>query len=135
MVMDSFKVLLVDDEEDFVTALAERLQLRGIETQIATDGQTALTLIESSPPQVVVLDVMMPGLGGGDVLKRMKADYPHIPVILLTGHTSIEAGTAGMQQGAFDYLVKPVDIQELIAKMEKAVKTFWRDPEPSGKRT
>jgi DNA-binding response OmpR family regulator len=131
--MDSFKVLLVDDEEDFVTALAERLQLRGIDAQVATDGETALMLIAAAPPQVVILDVMMPGLGGGDVLKRMKADYPQIPVILLTGNTSMEAGPAGMQQGAFDYLVKPVDIHELIAKMEKAIKPMTGYPKQSGK--
>ena len=121
--MDSLKVLLVDDEEDFVTTLAERLQLRGIEAQIATDGETALTLIETAPPQVVVLDVMMPGLGGADVLKRIKARHPQIPVILLTGHGSIREGTDGLRQGAYDYLVKPIDIEELISKMQDAFKS------------
>lgn len=121
--MDSLKVLLVDDEEDFVTTLAERLQLRGIEAQIATDGETALTLIETVPPQVVVLDVMMPGLGGADVLKRIKARHPKIPVILLTGHGSIREGTDGLRQGAYDYLVKPIDIEELISKMQDAFKS------------
>jgi len=121
--MDSLKVLLVDDEEDFVTTLAERLQLRGIEAQIATDGETALTLIETAPPQVVVLDVMMPGLGGADVLKRIKARHPQIPVILLTGHGSIREGTDGLRQGAYDYLVKPIDIEELIGKMQDAFKS------------
>ena len=120
--MKSMKVLLVDDEEDFVTALAERLQLRGIEAQIATDGETALTLIETAPPQVVVLDVMMPGLGGADVLKRIKAQHPKIPVILLTGHGSIREGMDGLRQGAYDYLVKPIDIEELIGKMQDAFK-------------
>ena len=121
--MDSLKVLLVDDEEDFVTALAERLQLRGIEVQIATDGETALSLIEKSPPQVVVLDVMMPGLGGADVLKGIKARHPQIPVILLTGHGSIREGTDGLRQGAYAYLVKPIDIEELISKMQDASKS------------
>ena len=122
--MKSMKVLLVDDEEDFVTALAERLQLRGIEAQIATDGETALALIETSPPpQVVVLDVMRPGLGGADVLKRIKARHPQIPVILLTGHGSIREGTDGLRQGAYDYLVKPIDIEELISKMQDAFKS------------
>ncbi len=121
--MDSLKVLLVDDEEDFVTTLAERLQMRGIEAQIATNGETALSLIETSPPQVVVLDVMMPGLGGADVLKRIKARHPQIPVILLTGHGSIREGTDGLRQGAYDYLVKPIDIEELISKMQDALKS------------
>jgi len=121
--MTSLKVLLVDDEEDFVTALAERLQLRGIDVQIATDGETALTVIDASPPQVVVLDVMMPGLGGAEVLKRIKTKRPHIPVILLTGLGSDREGTDGLKQGAFDYLVKPIDIEELISKMQDAVKS------------
>ena len=115
------KILLVDDEEEFVTALAERLQLRGIEVQTATDGKTALALMETSPPQVVVLDIMMPGLGGGDVLKRIKATHPQIPVILLTGHGSIREGADGLSQGAYDYLVKPIDIEDLIAIMHDAV--------------
>ena len=121
--MDSLKVLLVDDEEDFVTALAERLRLRGLEVQVATDGETALTMIDASPPQVVVLDVLMPGLGGADVLKRIKAKHPQIPVILLTGHGSIREGTDGLRQGAYDYLVKPIDIEELINKMKDAFKS------------
>jgi DNA-binding NtrC family response regulator len=120
--MDSLHVLLVDDEDDFVTTLAERLQLRGIETQIATDGETALALIEISPPQIVVLDVMMPGLGGADVLKRLQAKHPHIPVILLSGHGSVREGESSLRQGAYDYLIKPINIEELISKMQNAVK-------------
>lgn len=119
--MGALKVLLVDDEEEFVTTLAERFQLRGIDAQIATDGESALQLIGTSPPQVVVLDVMMPGLGGADVLQRIKVTHPQIPVILLTGHGSIREGTDGMIQGAFDYLVKPIDIDELITKIRDAL--------------
>ena len=121
--MGALKVLLVDDEEDFVSALAERLQLRGIDVQTATDGETAMQIIEASPPQVVVLDVMMPGLGGMDVLQRIKLKRPRLPVILLTGHGSVQAGSDGMNQGAFDYLVKPVDIDELIQKMRDALES------------
>jgi DNA-binding NtrC family response regulator len=121
--MNLLKVLLVDDEEDFVTALAERLELRGIETQIATDGETALALIETSLPHVVVLDVLMPGLGGAQVLKRIKANHPQIPVILLTGHGSIREGTDNLHENAYDYLVKPIDIEELIGKMQDACKS------------
>ena len=119
--MKDMKVLLVDDEEDFVAALAERLQLRGIDAQIATDGERALQLIDASPPQVVVLDVMMPGLGGADVLRRIKATHPQIPVILLSGHGSIQDEAIEMKESAFDYLVKPIDIGELIAKMQDAL--------------
>ena len=115
------KVLLVDDEEDFVSALAERLQLRGVDVQIALDGESALSMIETHLPDVVVLDVMMPGLGGADVLQRIQARHPEIPVLLLTGHGSITSDSTGIKQGAFDYLVKPIDINELIAKMEHAL--------------
>jgi len=120
--MVALKVLLVDDEKDFVEALAERLQLRGIDAKTATDGESALRLIDSSPPQVVVLDVMMPGLGGADVLGRIKATHPQIPVILLTGHGSIHEESAYMKESAFDYLVKPIDINELITKIRDALK-------------
>ena len=120
--MGALKVLLVDDEKDFVEALAERLQLRGIDAKTATDGESALRLIDSSPPQVVVLDVMMPGLGGADVLGRIKATHPQIPVILLTGHGSIHEESAYMKESAFDYLVKPIDINELITKIRDALK-------------
>ena len=76
------KVLLVDDEEDFVSALAERLQLRGMDVQFTLDGESALSLIETCLPDVVVLDVMMPGLSGADVLQRIQARHPKMPVLL-----------------------------------------------------
>lgn len=122
--MGLLKVLLIDDEEEFVTALAERLELRGMAVETATNGETGLSMIDASPPQVVVLDVLMPGLGGADVLKRIKAKYPQIPVILLTGHSSVREGANGLRQGAYDYLIKPIDIEELIDKMQDACKSL-----------
>ena len=119
--MNNMKILLVDDEEEFVTTLAERLELRGLQAQAATDGETALALIETDPPKIVILDVMMPGLGGLEVLKRIKAQHPQIPVILLTGRGSTKEGIEGMQLGAVDYLMKPIDITELIKKMQQAI--------------
>ena len=121
--MNTWTVLLVDDEEDFVTTLAERLELRGIQTRIATDGESALQSIAVSLPQLVVLDIMMPGLGGVDVLQRIKATHPRIPVILLTGLGSKREGEEGLRLGAFDYLMKPLDIEVLIEKMQDALKT------------
>jgi len=118
--MDKFKVLLVDDEEEFVTTLAERLQLREIETVIATDGDDALRAISTERLPVVVLDVMMPGIGGLDVLQQIKRSYPQIQVILLTGRGSTNDGIKGMRLGAFDYMMKPVKIEELIKKMNEA---------------
>ena len=120
--MLQLKILLVDDEQEFVTTLAERLELRGMHVEIATDGEMALSIIETDPPQVVALDVMMPGLSGMEVLERIKAIDPKIQVILLTGHGATKDGIKGMQLGAFDYLIKPVDIDELIEKLNEAAK-------------
>ena len=122
--MDDYRVLIVDDEEELVTTIAERLQIRGIHAEIATDGETALKMIEENPPQVVVLDVMMPGIGGIEVLKRMKAQNLQIPVILLTGYGSTEQGMEGMREGAFDYLMKPCDLNILISKIQEAVQNL-----------
>jgi DNA-binding response OmpR family regulator len=120
--MDSMKILLVDDEREFVTTLAERLELRNMKVSIAMDGESALAFVENDPPQVVVLDVMMPGLGGLEVLEKIKAMDSKIQVILLTGHGATKDGIRGMQLGAFDYLIKPIDIDELIKKLNEAVK-------------
>jgi len=114
------KVLLVDDEVEFVRTLAERLQIRGIQALVAVDGAEALQVVEEQKPPIVVLDVMMPGMGGIDVLQRLKENHPDIQVILLTGHGSTKEGVRGMQLGAFDYLMKPVHIEELIKKMDEA---------------
>ena len=122
--MDEYRVLIVDDEEELATTIAERLQIRGIQAQTATDGETALKMIEANPPQVVVLDVMMPGMGGIEVLQRMNAQNLKIPVILLTGYGSAEKGTEGMKLGAFDYLMKPCDLNNLIGKIQEAVKNL-----------
>lgn len=120
--MENLKVLLIDDEVEFVSTLAERLRLRGIETRTANDGDEALRQIAAEPPHVVVLDVLMPGIGGLKVLERIKADYPAIPVILLTGLGTAQDGAAGMKLGAFDYLMKPLQIEDLIQRIGQAVK-------------
>ncbi len=121
--MENWKVLLVDDEEDFVTTLAERLKLRDISTTIATSGEEALQLIETHAPQIAVVDVMMPGISGLELLKQIKNAHPSIQVILLTGRGSTKEGIEGMRLGAFDYLMKPIQIEELIQKMNEAART------------
>jgi DNA-binding response OmpR family regulator len=121
--MKNLKVLLVDDEEEFVTTLAERLELRGLQAQAALNGEAALQMIEADTPEIVILDVMMPGIGGFEVLRRIKAQHPQLPVILLTGRGSEKEGVKGMQLGAFDYLMKPLNIEELIKKMQEAIKS------------
>lgn len=118
--MKKLNVLLVDDEVEFVQTLAERLQLRGFDIHTASDGEGAMNQMEKSLPDLVVLDVMMPGLGGLGVLKQIKSHYAKIPVILLTGRGSTADGIEGMRLGAFDYLMKPIDIDELIKKIRDA---------------
>jgi len=122
--MKGKKVLLVDDEEDFVSTLAERLQLRGIHAYTAMSGEEAINLVETEPPDVVFLDLFMPGLGGLEVLKRIKEKYPRIQVILFTGQGYTEDETKGMELGAFDYMVKPIMIEDLIEKMNEALKSY-----------
>jgi DNA-binding response OmpR family regulator len=121
--MEGYRVLLVDDEEEFVSALSERLGLRGIEVDSALNGEEALARLVEKEYEVVILDVMMPGLGGLDVLRQIKSTHPNTQVILLTGHGSTKEGIEGMRLGAFDYLIKPVDIEEMLAKMKEAAKT------------
>ncbi|MEW6350932.1 MAG: response regulator [Thermodesulfobacteriota bacterium] len=120
--MRDWKVLLVDDEEEFVSTLAERLALRGVEVRVANNGKEALQKIEDDPPRVVVLDLMMPGLSGLEVLARIKRDYPAIEVILLTGMARSNEAGEGMRQGAFAYLMKPLSIEKLMEKIGEAMK-------------
>jgi two-component system, OmpR family, response regulator len=119
--MEGWRVLLVDDEVEFVSTLAERLALRGIPARTAFDGNEALRLIDEEVVQVVVLDLMMPGMGGKEVLQRIKKNHPQIQVILLTGHGSTRDGIDGMVLGAFDYLMKPLNIEELVEKIGRAM--------------
>ena len=121
--MSDYRVLLVDDEEEFVSALSERLMLRGIEADCALNGEEALARMMEKEFEVVILDVLMPGLGGLEVLRQIKSTHPNTQVILLTGHGSTREGIEGMRLGAFDYLIKPVDIEEMLAKMKEAGET------------
>ena len=122
MKKDEISVLLVDDEVEFVTTLAERLALRGFDTRTAYDGESALRAFAADRPGMVILDLMMPGLNGLETLKQIKATDPAIPVILLTGQGSTREGIEGMRLGAYDYLMKPLDIEGLAAKIREAVK-------------
>lgn len=118
---DSIKVLLVDDEEEFVTTLAERLEMRGFAPSIATSGDQALSMVQEKTFDLIVLDLMMPGIGGLEVMKQIKSANPDMPIILLTGQGSTKEGMEGMNQGAFDFLMKPLDIEELISQMHAAL--------------
>ncbi|MGQ9669788.1 MAG: response regulator [Desulfosoma sp.] len=118
--MQNFRVLLVDDEKEFVSTLAERLEIRGLSVSVAFDGQEAMRILDNEAFDVIVLDVRMPGLSGLEILKRIRTQKPEIPVILLTGHSATRDGIEGMRLGAFDYLMKPVDIDRLMEKMQEA---------------
>lgn len=110
----TLRVLVVDDEEELVGALVERLNLRGFDATGVTTGEAALDHLTETPCDVVVLDVKMPGLGGLEVIRRIKSGHPHLQVILLTGHGSAQDAERGMELGAFDYLMKPLKIEDLI---------------------
>ncbi|MCP3872763.1 MAG: response regulator [Desulfobacteraceae bacterium] len=114
-------VLLVDDEKAFVETMAKRLEKRKLMIAKAFTGEEALEHISVHPKvEVVILDVKMPGMNGREVLKEIKKHYPLIEVIMLTGHATVESGIEGMKLGAFDYLTKPCDIDNLIAKVDEA---------------
>jgi two-component system, OmpR family, response regulator len=118
--METVRVLLVDDEDDFRTTLANRLRKRKLEVAEAESGRAALNLLKQGTFDVVVLDVRMPGMDGIEALKEIKKTSPLVEVIMLTGHASVESGIEGMRLGAFDYLMKPCDINDLINKIMDA---------------
>ncbi len=116
----AISVLLVDDEESFVETLAKRLTLRRFDIFTATQADQAFAALNENPIDVVLLDVRMPDLDGIAATKTIKGSHPLVEVILLTGHASTEASLEGMKMGAFDYLLKPVNIDELVYKIEDA---------------
>ena len=118
--MDQLTVLLVDDEAQFREVVAKRLRKRQINLFAAASGPEALRLMEEQAVDVVVLDVKMPEMEGTEVLQRIKQLDPTIEVIMLTGHADVETALKGMELGAFDYLLKPVNIDDLIYRLQDA---------------
>jgi DNA-binding response OmpR family regulator len=118
--MDALRILIVDDEDELVSALEERLCLRGFEAKGVTTGEEALAYLAEKQCDVVLLDVKMPGLGGLEVIKRIKEKTSSPQVILLTGHSSVQDAERGMGLGAFDYLMKPIQIDELTRVLRSA---------------
>ena len=114
------KVLLVDDEREFVQTLSERLIMREMGSAVAYDGESALDLVNEDEPEVMILDLKMPGIDGIEVLKKVKASHPDIEVIILTGHGTEEDEVTCMALGAFAYLRKPIDIDILSQTLKKA---------------
>lgn len=107
-------VLLIDDEVEFASTLAERLGLRNYSVTVACDGESALREVAAKTPDCVLLDVMLPGMSGIEVLRRIRETHPVLPVILLTGLAGAREGIEGMKQGALAYLTKPIDFNELL---------------------
>jgi DNA-binding NtrC family response regulator len=120
--MKKIKLLLVDDEKEFVTSLAERIKMREMGSDIALNGEEALQLVSDQVPDVMVLDLKMPGIDGMEVLRRVKKAYPDVQVIILTGHGSEKDEKDARRLGAFDYLQKPVDIDKLVQYIKRAYK-------------
>ena len=119
--MSIANVLLVDDEVAFVDTFAERLELRNFEISKAFSGPEALQILEQNKNiEVVILDVKMPGMDGIETLADIKRKNPLVEVMMLSGHADVDSAIEGMKQGAFDYLMKPVDMDQIIAKVSAA---------------
>jgi len=118
--LEGIKVLLVDDETEFVNTLTKRINKRGMNASSVGSGDEALEFLDANPVDVVVLDVKMPGMDGIQALRTIKERHPLTEVIMLTGHASVEVAIQGMELGAFDYLMKPMAIDDLLYKIEDA---------------
>ena len=117
---EKMKVLLVDDEKEFVDSLSERLELRNLEADIAYDGEQALKAIKKGKHDVMVLDLRMPGIDGIEVLRRVKKSNPDVQVVVLTGHGTEKDEEQARKLGAFAYMKKPADIDQLVGTLQKA---------------
>lgn len=120
MKKERLKILLVDDEKEFVESLSERLELRNLDADIAYDGEQALKAVEDGKHDVMVLDLRMPGIDGIEVLRRVKETNPDVQVVILTGHGTDKDEEMARKLGAFAYLKKPVDIDQLVGTLHKA---------------
>ena len=120
--MKKIKLLLVDDEAEFLDTLVDRLDLRDLKTDVAYNGKEALSAVEEEEPDVIVLDVKMPEMDGMEVLQRIKKAYPHVEVIILTGHGNEQDEQRARELGAFDYLKKPADLETLMGRIRGAFK-------------
>ena len=118
--MEAMKLMMVDDEERFLSTTQKLLTKKGFDVVTATSGTEALETLKHKHIHVVILDVKMPGMDGNQTLKEIKANFPMVEVIMLTGHATVESAIDGLKSGATDYLMKPADIDELIEKATEA---------------
>ncbi|MBF0204777.1 MAG: response regulator [Desulfamplus sp.] len=121
--MDEPRLLLVDDEAPFIEAISKRLKKRNFKVEMAFSGMEALEKFteDGFDPEVVILDVKMPGMDGIETLEELKRKYPLVEVIMLTGHATVSSAIDGMKKGAFDYLMKPCDMEVLVTKVGEAI--------------
>ena len=116
--MNKARILIVDDEHDFATTLAERLRLRSYDTHVVASHIETLALVEKIKPDVVLLDLNLPGISGIEILMTLRNFSPEVEVILLTGHMDLASTIEGLRLDSFHYIFKPFDIRELIEKIE-----------------
>jgi len=121
--MKEMKVLLVDDEEEFVKSLSERMEMRDLKSDVSLSGEQALKTMDEDLPDVMVLDLKMPGMDGMEVLRRAKKAYPGVQIIMLTGHGSEKDEKEARRLGVFEYLQKPVEFEKLIRTVTNAYKS------------
>ena len=114
------RVLLVDDEEQFLDLLSQRLGTRGIDAETSTSGEEALVKIKNRNFDAIVLDVMMPGIGGIETLKQIRKEHPELQIIMLTGQGTVGKAVEAMNEGAMDFMEKPADINKLMDKIGEA---------------
>lgn len=120
--MNKIKILLIDDESEFTSTLAERLEIRGYDAKTTDSGEDGIELIQNENFDIAILDLMMPGMSGLETLRQIKIINTELPVILLTGHGSTKEGVEGMRIGAADYLMKPLDINDLMTKINETLR-------------
>ncbi|MDZ7663732.1 MAG: response regulator [Desulfotignum sp.] len=118
--MDKMKLMLVDDEERYLLTTAKLMEKKGIEVVTAQSGSQALDLLKTHDVHVVILDIKMPGMDGFKTLRAIKTLYPPVEVIFLTGHATMDSAVEGLQFGAFDYVMKPADIDDIVNKAYEA---------------
>ncbi|WP_083517953.1 response regulator [Desulfomicrobium orale] len=122
---DALRVLLVDDEEDYLRTAAKIFRRKGIDAEVCSVGRDVPALLEEKQCQVVVLDLKMPGMGGLEVLREIKARQPLVQVIILTGHASSDDAAVCLTSGAFDFLIKPVEMDHLMDRIKTAYE-LWK---------
>lgn len=118
--METLKLMLVDDEKRYLQTTAKLMKKKGIEVVTAQSGEQALDLLRAHDVHVVILDIKMPGMDGFKTLRAIKTLYPQVEVIMLTGHATMDSAIEGLQFGAFDYVMKPADIDDIVNKAYEA---------------